>query len=67
MRSIGNFKLQTPNSKQITNSKTQISNEDSSFVDFGLWILGIGWMLDIGYWKFRCCAAAAVGEYSHLQ
>ena len=51
-RTQGNSKLQFPNHKQITNSKFIITNGDSSFEYFGLWILGIVWNLVLGYWDF---------------
>ena len=49
----GNSKSQTPSSKQITNSKLQISNGNLSFEYFGLWMLGVVWDLVFGDWSFR--------------
>ncbi len=57
---LGNSKLQLPNSKQITNSKSQIKNGDSSFEHFGFCILDIVWNLVFGYWDFRCIAFRAM-------
>ena len=47
---IPNYKIQITNKSQIPNSKTP--NGNSSFVDFGLWILGIVWNLVLGHWNF---------------
>jgi len=53
-----NSKHQIPNKSQIPISK--ISNGDSSFEHFGLWILGIVWSLDIVIWDFHCSAVVVV-------
>lgn len=49
MRSIGISKFQETSSKQISIFKSQTR--------FGFWMLVIAWLLYLGYWSFRCCAA----------